>query len=91
MLVPFWDAVYLAGSRRLNPVVRGLILAGATLCVEVAVLTQSRRALVAMAASLLVFFVVSGQWLRGFLALVPVSAALLNLFSRSQRGLSGVL
>ena len=39
LLVPFWVAIYLAGSRCVNPIVRSLVLAGATLCVEVAVLT----------------------------------------------------
>ena len=81
LLVPFWVAVYLAGSRCVNPVVRGLVLAGATLCIEVAVLAQSRGALVAMAMSLPVFFALSGQRLRGLLALIPVSAALLASFS----------
>ncbi len=80
LLVPFWAAVYLAGSRRANPLLRGLVLAGATLSIEVAVLTQSRGALVAMAASSLVFFAFSGKRLRGFLALIPVAVALLVSF-----------
>jgi hypothetical protein len=29
LLVPFWVAVYLAGSRRVNPILRGLVFAGA--------------------------------------------------------------
>ena len=80
LLVPFWVAVYLAGSQLVHPVVRGLILAGASLSAEVAVLTQSRGLLVAMAVSLPVFFALSGQRLRGFLALLPVSVALLITF-----------
>src|SRR5215207_4468591 len=77
LLVPFWGAIYLAGSRQVNPLLRGLVLAGATLCVEIAVLTQSRGAVVAMIGSLVVFFLISGQRLRGLFALIPVSVALL--------------
>lgn len=81
LLLPFWVAVYLAGSRSVNPVLRGLTLAGATLCVEVAALTQSRGALVAAAVSLPVFFLFSGQRLRGLIALLPVALALLASFT----------
>lgn len=77
LLVPFWVAVYLAGSRHVNLIVRGLVLASATLCIQVATLTQSRGALVAMTISIPIFFALSSQRLRGFLALIPVSAALL--------------
>src|SRR5918994_2452428 len=79
-LVPFWVAIYLAGSRSVNPILRGLILGGATLGVEVAVLTQARGAVVAIAVSLAVFFLISGQRLRGVFALVPVGVALLFTF-----------
>src|SRR5215204_6426005 len=80
LLVPFWVAIYLAGSRSVNPILRGLILSGATLGVDVAVLTQSRGAMVAMVLSLVVFFLFSGQRLRGFFALTPVVLALLFTF-----------
>ncbi len=80
LLIPFWAAIYLAGSRRINPILRGLVLGGAVLCVSVAFLTQSRGAMVAMAVSVPVFFLLSGQRLRGFLALVPIVAALLLTF-----------
>jgi hypothetical protein len=80
LLVPFWVAVYLAGSRRINPFVRGLVLTEAVLSVAVAVLTQSRGAMVAMAISLPVFFLLSGQRLRGLLALIPIVAALYVTF-----------
>lgn len=76
LLVPFWVAVYLGGSRCVNPILRGAALAGAVLSVDLAVLTQSRGAMVAMVASLPIFFLLSGQRLRGFLALVPIAAAL---------------
>ena len=82
LLVPFWVAIYLAGSRRLHPLLRGLVLAGATLNIEVAALAQSRGALVAMALSLPVFFLLSGQRVRGLLALTPVAAALFFSFPR---------
>ena len=80
LLLPFWVSVYLAGSRRVNPMVRGVVLAGAVLGTEVAVLTQSRGAMVAMAASLPVFFLLSGKRLRGLLALAPIAAALFVAF-----------
>src|SRR5215213_4868668 len=85
-LLPFWVAIYLAGSRSVNPILRGLNLAGATLGVDIAVLTQSRGAMVAVVVSLVVFFLISGQRLRGFFALAPVALALLATFP----GLNGV-
>ena len=80
LLVPFWVGVYLAGSRQVNPALRAVVLAGVALCITVAVLAQSRGAMVAMAASLPVFFALSGQRLRGFMALVPVAVTLLVTF-----------
>ena len=80
LLVPFWAAVYLGGSLRANPVLRGAALGGAVLSADVAVLTQSRGAMVAIAASLPVFFLLSGQRLRELLALAPVVAALALAF-----------
>jgi hypothetical protein len=59
---------------------RGLILARASPCVEFAILTQSRGVLVALGVSFSVFFAPSGQRLRGFLALLPVSADVLVAF-----------
>jgi hypothetical protein len=80
LLVPFWIAVYLAGSRGVNPILRGAVLAGAVLSVDLAILTQSRGAVVAIAASLPIFFLLSGQRLRGLFALVPIAAALYVAF-----------
>ena len=80
LLVPFWAAVYVAGSRRTNPILRGMVLGGAVLCAEAAVLSQSRGAMVAMALSLPVFFLFSGQRLRGLLALAPIVVALTLTF-----------
>ncbi|WP_235401569.1 O-antigen ligase family protein [Rubrobacter aplysinae] len=80
LLVPFWVAVYLAGSRSINPVLRAGVLICATLCIELAVLTQSRGAMVALAVSALVFFVFSGERLRGLLALLPVAVAVAIAF-----------
>jgi O-antigen ligase len=75
LLVPLWVAVYLAGSRRVNPFVRGASLAAAVLCAELAFLTQSRGAMVALVLSAPVYFLLSGQRLRGLLALAPVVVA----------------
>ncbi len=80
LLVPFWTTIYVAGSRRVPAVLRAVVLAGAVLSADVAVLTQSRGAMVAMAVSLPIFFVFSGQRLRGVLALVPVVVAVLVAF-----------
>lgn len=80
LLVSFWSSVYVAGSRSINPLVRGAVLAGAVLGAEVAILAQSRGAMVAMAISFPVFFVLSGKRLRGLLALIPIVTALLVTF-----------
>jgi hypothetical protein len=80
LLVPLWAAVYAAGSRRIHPIVRGVVLAGTIVSVAVAVMAQSRGAMLALALSLPVFFVLSGQRLRGLLALVPVALFLLVSF-----------
>ena len=80
LLVPFWAAIYVGGSRHANPLLRGLVLGGAVLCVSAAVLTQSRGAMVAMAVSIPVFFLLSGQRLRGLFALAPIVAALFVVF-----------
>ncbi|QIN84379.1 polymerase [Rubrobacter tropicus] len=80
LLVSLWVAVYLGGSRRVNPVLRGAVLAGAVLGLNLAVLTQSRGAMVALAASLPVYFLLSGQRLRGLLALAPVAGVLYLAF-----------
>lgn len=80
LLVPFWIAVYLGGSRRISPAVRGLVLAGMVLSVAVAVLTQSRGAMLALILSAFPFFLFSGSRLRGFLALVPVALAVIMTF-----------
>src|SRR5215212_11744945 len=80
LLVSFWAAIYVAGSRSASPLLRGLILAGTVLSVNLAVLTQSRGAMVAMVVSLPVFFLFSGQRVRGLFALAPVALALLVTF-----------
>ena len=76
LLIPFWVSIYLGGSRSVNPVLRAAVLAGSVLSIDLAVLTQSRGAMVAMAVSLPVFFLFSGQRLRGLLALLPIAGAL---------------
>lgn len=80
LLTSFWVAVYLGSSRHVSPFMRGAVLASAVLCLNLAVLTQSRGAMVAMAVSLPVFFIVSGQRLRGLTALLPIAVALLVAF-----------
>ena len=80
LLVPFWVSVYVAGSRRVNVFLRAAVLAGAVLSLNLAIMTQSRGAMVAMVVSLLVFFIFSGQRLRGLLALLPLAVALFLAF-----------
>lgn len=79
-LVPFWAAIYLAGSRRVNPLIRAVSLAGAVFALELTILAQSRGAAVALLLSVPVYFLLSGQRLRGLLALAPVAVALVVLF-----------
>lgn len=74
LLISFWSGIYLAGSRRVHPFVRGLSLASTVVCLEVAVLTQSRGTALAFLASLVVFFFLSGRRTRGLLAFLPVAA-----------------
>ena len=85
LLVPFWVAVYLGGSRQAHPLLRGAVLAGAALSAQLAVLTQSRGAMFAMAASLPVFFLLSGKRLRGLLALAAPAAAVSLSFPELNR------
>lgn len=80
LLISFWVSIHLTGSRLVNPLLRGLVLAGAVLSAEIAVLAQSRGAMVALVVSLPIFFVFSGQRLRGLLALAPVATALFLTF-----------
>lgn len=80
LMLPFWVAMYLGGSRRLNPVLRGLVLGGAVLSTSVAILPQSRGAVAAMAVSTIVFFLFSGRRLRGLISLVPVAGAIFLAF-----------
>lgn len=80
LLVPFWVSIYVAGTRRIHPVVRAVALAGAVFGAEVAILSQSRGAMVAMIISLPVYFLFSGQRLRGFFALVPPAIAVIVAF-----------
>ncbi|WP_273887054.1 O-antigen ligase family protein [Rubrobacter naiadicus] len=76
LLVPLWAGVYLVGSPRMSAPVRALVLAGCVLCADVALLSQSRGALVSFAVSLVVFFALSGRRLRGAIALFPVAVSL---------------
>lgn len=80
LMLPFWIGIYLAGSPRLNPLLRGAVLGGLVLSASVAVLPQSRGAMVALALSAALFFLLSGKRLRGLIALAPVAIALFLVF-----------
>ena len=55
LLVPIHVGIYLAGSCLVNPALRGLVLAGVLCSMEVAVLMQSRGAMIVTAVSLPIF------------------------------------
>lgn len=80
LLISFWAGIYVAGSKRIHPALRAAALASIVVGVELAVLTQSRGAMVSLAVSLPVFFIVSGQRLRGLIAFLPVLGALFFTF-----------
>lgn len=86
-LIAAWPAVGLAASRRLDWRARGLALATATLCFQLAALAQSRGSVLGAAAALIVYLVISDDRARGvgwlLLAVLPallVVPALTDLY-----------
>jgi tetratricopeptide (TPR) repeat protein len=86
--IAFFPAVGLAAQRRLSPRARAVALGTATLCLELAALSQSRASMPAMAVALIVFIVLSPARLRALswlgLAVLPalvVAFPLTDLFS----------
>jgi hypothetical protein len=72
LLIPFRVGIYLAGSCLVNPALRGLVLAGVLCSMEVAVLMQSRGAMIVTAVSLPVFFLSSCSQASGYAACSPL-------------------
>jgi O-Antigen ligase len=86
-LIAAWPAVGLAASRGLDWRLRGLALATATLCFQLAALGQSRGSVLGVAAALIVYLLVSDDRARGvgwlLLAVIPalvVVPALTDLY-----------
>jgi O-antigen ligase len=77
-LIAVWPAVGLATSRELDWRLRALALGTATLCLELAALSQSRASMIAVAIALAVYLVVSRDRARavGWLALAALPALL---------------
>lgn len=78
-LIALWPAIALAGSPRVDWRLRGAMLGCATLCGEVAVLSQSRGSALAILAAIFVWLLLSPWRLRSLawllLAFLPVAAA----------------
>jgi O-antigen ligase/polysaccharide polymerase Wzy-like membrane protein len=74
-LFAFWPLAYIAARREAPAVVRGLLLAGATALVELAVLTQSRGSLVAVPAAAVAYLLIVPRRLRAACALFVVALA----------------
>jgi tetratricopeptide (TPR) repeat protein len=76
-LIALWPAVALAARPELHPLARGVLLAAAGVNLQLAILAQSRAALVAGSAALALYVVLAPARLRALLALVPVGAVTL--------------
>ncbi len=75
-LIAFWPALLLARSRELPSALRGALAGGAVLLAGVALLSQSRGALYATPAMLVLVFALLPGRVRTFALLVPVAAAI---------------
>lgn len=85
-----WPAIVLAASARVPIAVRAACAGGAVLCIDLALLAQSRGALIAMPATgLLTLALVPGR-LRTLAALLPVAAGV-GLSARATLHVSDVL
>ena len=63
-LIALWPAVGLAASRELDWRLRALALGTATLCLELAIMSQSRGSLIGVVAALVVFLAIPGDRAR---------------------------
>ena len=70
-----WPAAYLASSRDVHWSVRGVFLAAAGVLIEVALLPQSRGAIIVFPIALVVYLAVVPNRVRSLLFLLPVGAA----------------
>ncbi|HUP33398.1 MAG TPA: O-antigen ligase family protein [Gaiellaceae bacterium] len=76
-LLAFWPALFLASRRELPAIARGFLLATAGALVELAVLPQSRGAVVAFVVASVAYVALVPGRLRALLHAVPVAVAVL--------------
>ena len=99
-LLAFWPALFLAARHEVPVVLRSLFLGTAGVLIELALLGQSRGALFAFPAVLILYFALVPGRIRALIALIPISAVvalssrpLLEVYTRLDEGAtsSGVL
>jgi O-antigen ligase len=90
-LIALWPAIGLAANRRLDWRLRALSLGTATLCLELAILSQSRASVIAGAVALVTFLVLAPERARwtGWLVLAVVPAvavvpAMIDLYDTAE-------
>ena len=74
-LMACWPAVILSGSREVAPWLRGLFAGAAVLLADVALLSQSRGAILTLPVMVLVALLVAPRPVRTLLALAPIAVA----------------
>lgn len=74
-LMPLWPAITFAASRRVPWALRGLLAATAVLCLDLALLSQSRGSVLAVPACLIFFVAFVPGRLRHLAVLVPIGLA----------------
>jgi O-Antigen ligase len=92
-LIAFWPAVFLASSRHVTPLLRGLLLGIATALLELSIIPQSRGALLSLPVAALLYLVLVPGRLRSLLHLALVGGAaalalnpLLDVYRTGARG-----
>ncbi len=79
-LIPLWPVLYLVSRKELPPLARGLLAAGGSLLLQLAVLAQSRGSMYAFPLVFLLFvFLVSGRGRALVAALTVIAVSSLNL------------
>lgn len=92
-LLAFWPLAYVAARREPPPLVRGVLLAGATALAELGLLAQSRGSLIAVPMAVVAYLVVVPARLRAAcgllvvaIALVAARSPLLDVFDQLRNG-----
>jgi hypothetical protein len=71
-----WPAAYVAVRREVTPFVRGVLMAIATVLVELAVLTESRASLIAVPIAVVVYLALAPARLRALLSVLVVGGTI---------------